>query len=295
MVRRLAIDELAWFLCEALRYAGHRDPGALARDLAARLREPRRDAERCWVDLALEGTPASGAVVHPPAPDDDARVLRLGSLWTTGGLDGARRFVGTLLASVPHDAVVVDVSHVDAERRALLGTWLDPLGFRTRSFKRMEFALVDTPPLGVPYALEAWTPDNDGDFRRTVEAAEGRPVSDARWSWQKRKGGAFRPDTWFVHRVTPDQDPIGFALCHGDGDLDGAHVIEAAGVVASERGSTEAVRRLLLTTLLELSSISPWGSASIEADASDPKWEEILARIGFVIADERTVLERQPA
>lgn len=294
VVRHVALDELAWFLTETLRFAGHGHPGALGRDLTSRLRDPRRDAERCWVDVSRQGAPTAGAVVRPPHEDDDERTVALGPMWFVGDVDAARGFVREVLASIPHDAVVVDVSDARPALVARLEAWLHPLGFDTRRSVRMVFPLVDTPPLGAPYAIEAWTPENDAVFKNTVEASEGRRVSEARWSWWKRKGGAFRPDTWFVHRITPDQDPVGYALCHGEGDLDGAHVIEAAGVVASERGSTEAVRRLLITTLLELAAMSPWGTATIDADDGDPKWARILERIGFDSVSHRVVLERRP-
>jgi len=295
VIRALAPDELVWFLARALAFQGHGDPMGLAQRLAPSLKHARRDGRRTFVWLDGGGPPRAGAHFRAPEPDDDARTARLGPLWHEGDEEEGRAFVRELLASAPHDAVEVRLDGVPESARARLTSWLAPLGFEPTERIRMRFPLADTPPLGRPLSLDAWTPETDLAFRELYRAAERAGAGEAHWSWLKRQGGRFRPDLWFVARPAPDQEPIGYAFCHGDDALDARYRLVAVGVLPAHRGSTEMVRRLVLTTLLELAARSPFGSVDVQADAHDPKLVRILQSLGFDDLGREPRLERRPA
>jgi hypothetical protein len=295
VIRALAPDELVWFLARALAFQGHADPMGFAQRLAPRLKEAKRDAQRSFVEqLDGAGPPRVGVHLRAPGPDDDDRTARLGPMWHDGDEHEARAFVARLLERTPHDAAIVPLTGVPDDARERLLRWLAPLGFELRDRIRMRFPLSEVPPLGRPLTLEAWTLASDAAFRALYRRAERTETGDARWSWLKRRGGRFRPDLWFVARPTPDQDPIGYAFCSGDDALDAHYRLEAVGVLPEHRTSTEMVRRLVLTTLLELASRSPFGSVDVDPDARDPKLIEILHLLGFEDRGHDPRLERLP-
>jgi hypothetical protein len=294
VIRALAPDEMVWFLSRALAFQGHPDPMGLAQRLAPRLKDARRDARRSFVRIEEGGPPLAGAHLCAPGPNDDDRTARLGPLWHEGDEERARRFVAELLDATPHEAAVVRMDGIPSAARDRLERWLGPLGFARTERAPMRFELSETPPLGRPLALEAWTLESDAAFRDLYRRAEGVAAGEDRWSWLKRRGGRFRPDLWFVARPTPDQEPIGYAFCHGDDALDGGYRLEAAGVLPAHRDSTEMVRRLVLTTLLELSARSPFGTVDTRPNVRDPKLIEILRSLGFVELGREVRLERLP-
>lgn len=296
VIRALAPDELIWFVARALAFQGHADPLGLAQRLAPRIKDAKRDALRAFIEQGESGgAPTAGAFLRAPGPDDDDRTARLGPLWHEGDEAAARSFLRRLLADTPHDAAVVDLIGVPNEARERLIRWVAPLGFELRERIRMRFSLSEVPPLGRPLALEAWTLESDLAFRALYRRAERTETGEARWSWLKRRGGRFRPDLWFLARPTPDQEPIGYAFCHGDDALDAHYRLEAVGVLPEHRTSSEMLRRLVLTTLLELAARSPFGSVDIDPDARDPKLIEILHRLGFEELDPEPRLEYLPA
>lgn len=294
MIRALAPDEMVWFLARALAFQGHPDPMGLAQRLAPRLADARRDALRSFVPAGDDAPPRVGVHLRAPGPNDDDRTARLGPLWHDGDVEAARRFVAELLDATPHEAAVVRLDGVPTAARRAIAEWLAPLGFVTTERVRLRFSLSEVPPLGRPLALEAWTLESDAAFRELYRHAEGVPAGEERWSWLKRRGGRFRPDLWFVARPTPDQDPIGYAFCHGDDSLDGSYRLEAVGVLPDHRGSTEMLRRLVLTTLLELAARSPFGTVDTRPDVRDPKLTLILRSLGFEELGEESLLERLP-
>lgn len=294
VIRPLAPDEMVWFLARALAFQGHGDPMGLAQRLAPRLKDAKRDAARSFVWSEGEGPPRAGAHLRAPGPDDDDRTARLGPIWFDGDPDEARRFLRALLDETPHEAAVVRLDGVPAAARTRLLELLAPLGFEATERVRLRFSLSEVPPLGRPLALEAWTLESDAAFRELYRRAEGVPAGDDRWSWLKRRGGRFRPDLWFLASPTPDQEPIGYAFCHGDDSLDGHYRLEAAGVLPEHRDSTEMLRRLVLTTLLELAARSPFGTVDTRPDARDPKLISILRSLGFDELGREARLERLP-
>lgn len=296
MIRALAPDELVWFLARALAFQGHADPMGFAQRIAAKLKDAKRDAQCAFIEQHDgQGAPRVGAFLRAPGPDDDDRTARFGPLWHEGDEAEARDFVRRLLADTPHDAALVPLTGVPDEARERLVRWLAPLGFELRERIRMRFPLSEVPPLGRPLALEAWTLESDAAFRSLYRRAERTETGEARWSWLKRRGGRFRPDLWFLARPTPDQDPTGYAFCHGDDALDAHYRLEAVGVLPEHRTSSEMLRRLVLTTLLELAARSPFGTVDIDPDVRDPKLIEILHRLGFEELALEPKLERLPA
>lgn len=295
VIRTLTADEVAWFLARTLAYQGHGDPMGLAMRLKPRLRDARRDAERCQVWQPAVGPPTAGAYLIAPTRDDDDRSLELGPLWHEGDVEDARAFVTTLLARTRHEAAIVHLDPLPRATRAAYRSWLAPLGFEEQERVRLRFPLAEVPPLGTPLSLEAWSEERDALFRDTFVRAEGVAAGEGRWAWLKRRGGRFRPDLWFVVRAAPDQEPVGYAFCHGSDGVDGRYRLEAAGVMQDHRGSTEMLRRLVLTTLHELAARSPFGTVDARPAANDPKLIEILRSLGFESVRTEQRLKRLPA
>lgn len=295
VIRSLAPAELVWFLSRALAFEGHTDPVGLAQRLGPRLHRPRRDAEHTYVWQTGRQVPRAGAHLREPGPDDEDRTVRIAPLWHDGDEREGRIFLAALLERTPHEAVVVPLYGLTETAREAHRTLLAPLGFAQHERIRLRFHLADVPPLGSPLALEAWSVDSDAFFRDVYLRAEGVPAGEKRWAWLKRRGGRFRPDLWFLLRPAPDRDPVGYAFCHGDDRLDGCYRLEAAGVLPEYRHSTEMLRRLVVTTLLELGSRSPLATVETQPSAEDPKLVEILLSLGFETVNREVRLERLPA
>lgn len=294
MIRRLAAAELVWFLSRVLAFQGHTDPMGLAQRLGPRLNQARQDADHTYVWQLGREVPRAGAHLREPSPDDEDRTVRICPLWHDGDEEMARAFLRALLGGKPHEAVVVPLWGLSATVRDAHRRLLTPLGFHEHERIRMRFQLADVPPLGRPLALEAWAQENDAAFRDVYRQAEGVPAGDVRWSWLKRRGGRFRPDLWFLARPAPDQDPVGYAFCHGDDALDGRYRLEAVGVLPEYRDSTVMLRRLVLTTLLELAARSPLATVATQPSSADPKLARILASLGFETGTREARLERLP-
>lgn len=295
MIRSLATDELAWYLARSFAFVGHRDPWGLARRCVTRLRDPRRDAGRTWV-LAESPEPVAGVVAWPPDPEVDDPTLRLAQPWFDG-TDPAPfvRLVAGVLTRHPHEAVEFDLSSVPAEAAAAFEAVLGDLGFERDALRSLAFDLTEVPPLGRPLVLEGWQPDADPAFRTFVSRAEDAPLSDGRWAWLKRAHGRFTPDLWCLAYESLDQAPVGYALAgRRRGGVDGELALTAIGVAPEHRGSTEMLRRLVLTLLHELAGVSPWGRLRAELSARDPKLVAILRSVGFEVGDARPVLRRLP-
>lgn len=304
MIRPLASDELVWFLARAFAFLGHRDPWGLARRVVARLRDPRRDAARAWV-LAPDGgggagaegpEPVAGIVAWPPDPDLDDPTLRLAQPWYVG--DDPTPFVALVvqvLGRHPHEAVELDLAAVPDGAANAVREAFAALGFEADALRPLEFDLVEVPPLGRPLVLEAWRLDVDPEFRAFVAAAEEQPLGDGRWAWLKRAHGRFTPDLWCMAYETLDRPPVGYALAgRRRAGVDGEYALTAIGVAASLRGSTEMLRRLVLSLLHEFAGSSPLGRVRAELSNRDPKLVAILGSVGFEVGDPRPVLRRIP-
>jgi len=301
LIRSLTADELPWFLTRAFAFLGHRDPWGLAQRSVARLRDVRRDASRAWVldpaDAAAGPVaPAAGVVAWPPDPDRDDPTLRLAQPWHDGDDPGPFvELVAEVLRRQPHEAVELDLSGLGPDRAATLAEALAVLGFARDGLRSLGFELAETPPLGRPLVLEGWRLADDAAFRAFVAEAEGTPLREGRWAWLKRAHGPFTPDLWFLAYETLDQPPVGYALAgRRRGGVDGELALTAVGVARAHRGSTEMLRRLLLTLLHELAAESPVGSLRAEFSTTDTKLLAIMRSIGFDVGELRPVLRRLP-
>jgi hypothetical protein len=294
VIRPLASDELVWFLARAFDFIGHRDPWGLARRAVVDLRDPRRDASRSWV-YGVGDEPTAGVVAWPPDAERDDPTLRLAQPWFVGHPDAFRALVERVLERHPHEAVELDLAAVPAAEAAAIGEALAPLGFEPDVLYPLAFDLADVPPLGRPLVLEAWRLDVDGAFWAFVAAAEGSAIGEGRWAWLKRAHGRFTPDLWCLAYETLDREPVGYALAgRRRPGVDGELALTAVGVAAAHRGSTEMLRRLVVSVLHELAGASPLGRVRAELSARDPKLLEILRSIGFEVGAARPVLRRLP-
>lgn len=295
MIRSLTPDEVVWFLERSLRFLGHSDPHGLSRRLGQQLRDARADSARCFVYAGAGAWPSAGAYVAAPGPEDDDQTLTLATMWHQDDPTGLRLLVREMLRRFPHEAVFAPLhAHAPAQVDALAEV-LGDLGFQLDETRRLRFDLADVPPLGSPLVLEAWTLGGDGAFRDLYERCEARRVSDRYWAFLKRRHGPFYPDLWFRARETLDQEAVGYALCGAESrGVEATYALNGVGVLQEHRGSSEMLRRLLVTTLNELSASSPLGSVDTELSAADPKLIAILESLGFTTIERFPVLVRLP-
>ncbi len=196
----------------------------------------------------------------------------------------------------PHEAVELDLSAVPAVEAAAVCDALAASGFVADALLPLAFDLAEVPPLGRPLVLEAWRLDADAEFRAFVAAAEAQALGDGRWAWLKRAHGRFTPDLWCLAYESLDREPVGYALAgRRRSGVDGEIALTALGVAAPHRGSTEMVRRLVLSLLHELAGASPLGRVRAELSDRDPKLVAILRSVGFDVGDPRPVLRRLPS
>lgn len=296
MKRSLRPDELPWFVARSLAFVGHPDPHALALRLAPRLGDARRDAAASFVWQSDDGAPGAGIVAIAPDPGDDERTLRMALPWFDGPPEGLVALVAAIGEQVDHEAAEVDLAGVPADRVERLADALAGEGFDLEVVRVARFELSDAPPLGRPLALEAWRLEVDVALRELVGRSEGWSLSDARWAWLKRAGGPFRPDLWFLAGEAPDRPALGYALCGTRAvGVDATYTLATAGVAPEHRGSTEMLRRLVLTLLHELAGVSPLGRVVAQVSQRDPKLVEILRSLGFEVDAPRPTLRRLPA
>jgi hypothetical protein len=201
-----------------------------------------------------------------------------------------------LLRRLPHEAVELDLSAIGSERSAQVTAALAPLGFEPDGLHALAFDLADTPPLGAPLVLEGWRLEADASFRAFVAAAEGVELREGRWAWLKRAHGPFIPDLWSLAYETLDQPPVGYALAgRRRGGVDGEVGLTAVGVGRAHRGSTEMLRRVVLTLLHELAGAHPLGRLETTLSGRDPKLIEIMRSLGFDAESPRAQVRRLPS
>jgi hypothetical protein len=295
VIRRLSPDELVWFVSRAVAFQGHSDPWGFAQRLAPALKDLRRDAERCFVRFD-EGHPVAGVFARFHAREEDDQSLELTQLWFEGDHEALHGLIAELFRLHPHESVYVPLVGVPTEPSGRLAAALAPLGFAADTFLDLRFDLTEVPPIGLPLVLEAWSPESDGAFRTIFEAAEGGERSDNAWAWLKRWRGPFRPDLWFIARETLDQEPVGFAFVGTiQRSLDASYYLTAVGVLSEHRHSSEMLRRLTVSTLIELSARSPLGRIDTTLSTRDPKLIDILRSLGFETGDPYMMLMKAPA
>jgi len=295
VIRNLGPDEVVWFIGRALSFLGHPEPYVMSMRLGQRLRDAVQDARHCFVLERDGAAPCAGMYVVAPEPGDDVRTMVITSPWHDDDPAGFVELMDAVMKKHPHEAVVVRLHSMSGARRDDLTRLTGPLGFVPDELRRLRFELSDVPPIGAPLVLEAWQPDTDGAFRSFHQRAEGRVLGDAGWAFLKRRHGPFRPDLWFLARETLDQEPVGYAFCGTRArGVDASYTLDAVGVLQEHRGDSEMLRRLLVSTLQELSSMSPLGAVDTELGQDDPKLIDILASLGFVEVERMPALLRLP-
>lgn len=294
MIRKLAADELVWFLSRAYDFLGHSDPMGFALRACGRMRDLQRDAERTFV-LFRDARPVAGAHVLAPGPDDDDKSLTLSSGWYDEAPDDLAELLRELLARHPHEAAYLPLFVAPELAGRKLRPVAETLGFEADEVCALRYDLSDVPPIGAPLVLEAWNLASDEAFRDLYQRAEATVVGDRRWAWLKRQGGSFTPDLWFLARETLDQEPVGYAFSNElRGGVDGLYAFAGVGVLGHYRDSSEMLRRLVVSTLHELAARSPLGSIETTLPTSDPKLIRILELLGFEEMDRYRLFALRP-
>ncbi|MEM6429036.1 MAG: hypothetical protein AAF708_07330, partial [Deinococcota bacterium] len=291
-MRSLAPDELEWFIGAHYSFLGHHYPRGLAHRGFTRLRDIDHEADKCFVLFAADKRPLAGVYVLAPDPNDDDQNLYLSNFWYTDAAADLTVLLRHVLELHPHEAAHCPLFTASADQVRDLSAAFEPLAFQLEQAHKLIFDLADLPPVGMPVVLEAWTLEADDLFTDVYEAAEQTKPSDRRWAYFKRHRGKFTPDLWFIARETLDQDPIGYAffgLHHREGvyleGIDGSYYITVVGVLAQYRGSTQMLRRLLLTSMQELASRSPLGRIETVLSEADPKLIHIFESLGFAASE----------
>lgn len=294
MIRELVADELVWFLRQALSFAGHADPGGLARKLHPMLKQPGHDDSLSFAFLQ-DGAALAGATVRLAHNNDGVQTLRLSNVWHDRAPQALDQLIAHLLARHQHEVAVVHLYSLPESACAELTTVLGPQGFARELHHVLRFELSEVPPLGTPLVLEAYRQADEPAFRAVYHEAEGLPARGPQWAYLKRKGGRFTPDHWYIGRETLDQDPVGYAFCSRTKfGIDASFSLDGVGVLPRYRQDSEMLRRLLLSLLHELSGTSPFGAVNADLPDSDPKLIEILASLGFETSERVPLLMKRP-
>jgi hypothetical protein len=107
-------------------------------------------------------------------------------------------------------------------------------------------------------------------------------VGDHAWAYFKRWRGSFTPDLWFMARETLDQPPVGYAFFGAKVQgIDSVYYLTAAGVLQEHRTSSEMLRRVVISSMLELAAQSPLGRIETSLTMADPKLVQIFESLGF--------------
>jgi len=295
VIRSIAPDELEWFIASSYEFLGHSDPRGFARRAVRSVRDPEAEAENSLILFSEGDVPLAGAYVVAPEPEDDDQNLYLSNLWFKHDAADLQRLIEGLLERFDHEAVHCPLYNFSEAKLRLVAPVFEALGFERKHAYDLEFDLAELPPLGLPLVLEAWSEENDGRFREVFREAEGFEPSERFWAWLKRWRGPFRPDLWFIACETLDQPSIGYAFygMYQDG-VDGLYYLTAAGVKAEYRGSSEMLRRLLISSMQELAARSPFGRIQTLITQRDPKLINILESLGFRTQSAYPAYVRQP-
>ena len=282
MIRSLAPDELPWFLSQYYQFIGHNDPRGLARRVLEHARDLDHEAVRSFVYIDdSTKLPKAGLNLLAPQPDHDDQNLYLSNLWFEEDAADLKHLITKMLARHPHEAAHAPLYNLSKTRISELKPVFEALGFVLEGAFDLEFSLSELPPLGLPLLIEAWSHGSDEQFREVFETAEAE-VSDARWAWLKRWRGRFLPSLWFIARETLDLPPVGYAFYGTEQEgIDGVYYLTAVGVLQEHRFSSEMLRRLVLSSLHELASLSPLGRVETTLPTTDAKLIQIFELLGF--------------
>ncbi|MGL4612069.1 MAG: hypothetical protein ACRCYY_20730 [Trueperaceae bacterium] len=280
MIRTLAPDELAWFLSRSFAFLGHSDPNTLARRLLPHVRDVDVEVSRSYV-LMKEAQAKAG--VHALAPNihEDKLNLYLSNFWFEDSARDMLELFEHILLEIPHQAAYLPLYNFSEARIAELEPFFKGLGFWREEIVELAFDLAEVPPLGLPVVLEAWSYTSDGGFREVYEGAEHK-LSDYAWAYLKRWRSRFTPDLWFIARETLDQPPVGYAFFGAKSQgIDSVYYLTGAGVLQEHRTSSEMLRRVVISAMLELAAQSPLGRIETSLVMSDAKLVQIFESLGF--------------
>ena len=292
VLRRISRDEIVWFLSRSFAFLRHGDPHGFATRVGQLLRDPMKDVEHMVVLCKGDGWPVAGAYLIAPDVNADVQRLELTQLWFDQEAGDLVRLVTEVIAGHPHEVAEVPLQGIPSEPAGCLSAALEGIGFGIEDRRDLVYNLSDVPPVGSPLVLEAWDLEADEEFRAVFEASEG-VVSDSRWARLKRWQSPFRPDLWFIARETLDQEAVGYAFTGSNRpSLDGPFYLTAVGVTRPHRGSSDMLKRLVISILQELSALSPLGQIETSLGTNDPKLIDILHSLGFYVSRGYRVLVR---
>jgi hypothetical protein len=294
LIRAIAPDELEWFIASTYGFLGHSDPRAFARRAIGLIRDRAHEAERSFV--LLDGDePLAGAYIVAPEPEDDEQNLYLSNIWFSRAPGHLTALLSELMDKHPHEAVRCPLYNFSPNRVERVRPVFEGLGFSLEHAHDLEFPLSETPPLGLPLMLEAYTEEMDVLFARTFARCESYQPTDSLWAWLKRWRGKFSPDLWWLARETPDQEPVGYAFFGAyQTGVEGSYYLTAAGVLAEHRGDSEMLRRLVISSMQELAAMSPFGKIETTVTYNDPKLVKILEGVGFTPQSHYPVFVKEP-
>ena len=299
MIRSLAPDELEWFIASYYDFLGHSDPRHFARRAVRSMQSAphhiEQEAERSFILFSKGDVPLAGAHIIAPEPEDDDQNLYLSNIWFKRDAEDLQTLLEKLFHKFDHEAAHCPLYNFSAARLERVTPVFEALGFTLRHAYDLEFELSELPPLGTPLVLEAWNEESDAMFQEVYKEAEGQEPSDGFWAWLKRWRGPFRPNLWFLGSETLDQEPVGYAFygMYRDG-VDGVYYLTVAGVLAEHRDSADMLKRLMISSMHELATRSPFGRLQTLVTQQDPKLIDILESLGFRRRDAYPAFIKRP-
>ena len=280
MIRKLAPDELTWFIAQAFRFLGHGDAQTLARKAFTSMIDLEAEAEHCLI-LQSETWPLAGLSVLAPEKDASNQNLYLSNLWVQSKIEDIGIMLEHVQDKYPCEAIYYPLYNHNQQLINDLSKVFEEHGFSLINEFELVFELSELPPLGRPLVLEAWTHSSDKFFKEIYEKSEGRSVSDEYWAYLKRRKGPFNPNLWFLLREGLDQEPMGYAFYGAKSfAIDGVYYQTEVGVLAKYRDSSEMLKRLVLSSLHELAAMSPFGRVDTTVNG-DTKLKQIFEELGF--------------
>lgn len=287
MIRKLAPDELEWFMASSYSFIGHSDPRAISRQFIKQLSLLENQTEYCFIYLDDDERPLAGLYAADEA-EDDIKSLHLSNIWFNEKAEDLAHLVKHVLGELEHESVLCPLYNLAEEQRHALVPVFEALDFRLDQIFELEVELSDFITKESNLVLEAWSLNLEEEFRKVFEAAEGYQPHQNYWTYLKRMPGKFSPDLWFLARESLEQEAIGYALFgryqsggnYAD-DLDTVYYLSGVGVLQEHRHSTEMLKRVMLSSIDELASRSPLGRLHSSLNNADPKLIDIFKTLGF--------------
>ncbi len=281
VIRKLASDELHWFLVKAYSFLGHSDPNRFVHSLISRMSDLDSEARKCLIYKDENKQPLAGIVVLAPQKDASDQNLYISNLWYSSKMEDALVLLEHIQRKYAYEAIHYPLYNHNKQLISALEPIFYKLGFDLNKETELEFKLNSLPPLGRPLVLESWTHKIDKKYRQIYNACESQTISDEAWAYLKRKSGSFNPNLWFLVSEGLDQEPIGYSFYSAKGfAVDTSYDQSGVGVLPEYRNSSEMLKRLVLSSMHELAAISPFGTVKTRVDGDD-KLIRIFEGLGF--------------